>query len=48
MRLRLGPLFLNPTVALTNAGVDDNVFNEADSAVPQSDFTLTLTPATDV
>jgi len=48
VRLRLGPLFLNPTIALTNAGVDDNVFNEADSASPQSDFTLTLTPATDV
>ena len=23
-RLRFGPLFLNPTIALTNAGVDDD------------------------
>jgi hypothetical protein len=46
-RLRLGPLFLNPTLSLTNAGVDDNVFNDPKSASPQSDVTLTATPKTD-
>jgi hypothetical protein len=48
VRMRIGPLFINPTLALTNAGVDDNVFNEADSASPKKDFTVTVTPATDL
>jgi hypothetical protein len=43
--LRFGPLTVNPTIALTNAGVDANVFN---STQPQSDFTMTVTPATDL
>lgn len=47
VRARLGPLLLNPTFALTNAGVDTNVFNEADAASPERDFTITLTPAVD-
>ena len=47
-RLRLGPFWLNPTIALTNAGIDTNVFNEPDSLNPKSDFTFTLTPQTDV
>jgi hypothetical protein len=46
-RVRLGPLYLNPTIALANLGVDDNVFNSPDQSSPQSDLTLTLTPATD-
>lgn len=48
VRVRLGPLSLNPSIALTNAGVDTNVFNEADSTTPEKDFTLTVTPKTDV
>src|SRR5687768_12949697 len=48
VRTRVGPFYLNPTVALTNAGVDENVFNEADSLEPRSDFTMTLTPASDI
>ncbi|HXI31274.1 MAG TPA: hypothetical protein VNG89_22710, partial [Vicinamibacterales bacterium] len=28
VRVRLGPLWMNPTIALTNIGVDNNVFNE--------------------
>jgi len=47
-RLRLGPFWLNPAIALTNAGIDTNVFNEPDSQHPKSDFTFTLTPQTDV
>jgi len=44
--MHLGPLFVNPTIALTNAGVDTNVFNEATQDSPKEDFTLTLAPAT--
>jgi|SRR6185369_2905178 len=48
VRMRLGPMFVNPTIALTNAGMDTNVFNEATQDSPKQDFTLTVTPATDV
>jgi putative beta-barrel porin BBP2 len=48
VRVRLGPLLLNPTLALTNAGVDENVFNDPTSTVPKKDFTLTVTPSTDL
>lgn len=44
-RMQFGPLRVNPSIALTNAGVDNNVFN---SPVPQSDFTMTLTPRADM
>ena len=46
VRMRIGPLFINPTLALTNAGIDTNVFNE--STNPKRDFTTTITPATDL
>lgn len=39
---------MNPTLALTNAGVDANVFNEPDQQVPKRDFAITVTPATDL
>ena len=45
VRWTFGPLLVNPRVALTNAGVDDNVFNEPDALGPVSDFTMTVTPA---
>jgi hypothetical protein len=48
VRVRMGPLFVNPTLALTNAGVDNNVFNDADSDSPKEDFTMTVTPAVDL
>lgn len=35
---------MNPTIALTNVGVDTNVFNANDASRPESDFTTTLTP----
>lgn len=47
-RVRLGPLALSPTLALVNAGVDNNVFNDPDQLTPKSDFTMTLRPATDL
>jgi hypothetical protein len=42
MPFRFGPLGLNPTLAVTNFGVDDNIFN--DSTDPKKDFTMTVTP----
>jgi hypothetical protein len=48
VRVRIGPLWMNPTVSLTNLGVDQNVFNDPDSVTPKQDFTVTATPNTDV
>src|SRR5437867_6344612 len=48
VRVRIGPLSLNPTFALTNAGIDTNIFNEPDQLAPKRDFTMTVTPATDL
>jgi hypothetical protein len=45
-RFHLGPLGLTPSVAVTNVGVDSNVFNEADN--PKSDTTAAIGPATDL
>ena len=42
MPIRLGPIGLNPTLAVTNFGIDDNIFNEATD--PKRDFTMTVTP----
>jgi hypothetical protein len=47
-RMRFGPLYLNPTIALSNLGIDDNVFNETEEEGPKRDFTMTVTPAADV
>ena len=46
--IRFGPLSLKSTIALSNLGVDSNVFNEADADQPESDFTMTFSPNTDV
>ncbi len=46
VRVRIGPLFLNPTLNLSNAGRDTNVFNAPTN--PQEDFTVTITPAADI
>ena len=46
VRMRIGPLFINPTLNLSNAGRDTNVFN--DSKNPQEDVTVTISPATDL
>ena len=40
--MRFGPLALRPTIALSNAGVDTNVFNSSDNA--HGDFTMTFAP----
>ena len=46
--MRLGPLRVKPTIALTNIGIDNNVFNQPDDLNPKSDFTFTVTPAADL
>jgi hypothetical protein len=45
-RHRQGPVAANPELALTNLGVDTNVFNEPTNA--KSDFVLGVRPGTDV
>jgi hypothetical protein len=47
VRVRIGPLMMNPTVSLTNIGIDQNVFNEPASKNPKHDFTFTVKPTTD-
>jgi hypothetical protein len=47
-RVRIGPLWVNPGIALTNLGVDTNVFDEPAEKSPKRDFTATITPKTDV
>jgi hypothetical protein len=42
-RIRIGPFFLQPTISITDAGVDTNVFNSSDQ--PEQDFTITIVPA---
>jgi hypothetical protein len=46
VHVRIGPLWLNPAITLSNLGFDDNVFNE--QATPKKDFTFTITPRTDL
>lgn len=43
-RIRIGPLQVNPTISLTNIGVDQNVFNEPPEDEPKEDFTATIVP----
>lgn len=42
MPIHAGPVGLRPSLSVTNAGVDSNVFNSADH--PQDDFTATIVP----
>jgi hypothetical protein len=42
-RFRLGPLRFTPSIALTNMGIDDNVFNDA--LDPKQDTTAAVGPA---
>ena len=47
-RVHLGPLAFSPAISLTNAGVDNNVFNAPSDASPKSDFTMTVQPKVDL
>jgi hypothetical protein len=46
VRVRIGPLWMKPSLALTNLGVDNNVFN--DETDQKKDFTFTVSPRTDL
>src|SRR5262249_60153427 len=47
VRVRIGPLLMDPRISLTNVGVDDNVFNDPANKDPKKDFTFTLMPVSD-
>jgi hypothetical protein len=47
VRVRIGPLMMNPMVSITNVGIDHNVFNEPADKAPKEDFTFTVTPLSD-
>lgn len=44
VRIRIGPVWVNPTISLPNIGVDTNVFNDPTSVAPRKDFTVTASP----
>ncbi len=48
VRVRIGALWMNPTIAISNIGVDQNVFNDPPDRQPKEDFTATLTPKVDL
>jgi len=48
VRVRLGPLWMSPSIGLTNMGIDNNVFNDPPGKNPKKDFTFTLTPRTNL
>jgi hypothetical protein len=47
VRMKIGPVLMNPRLELKNLGVDTNVFNDPEDQNPKSDFTFTLTPMLD-
>ena len=47
-RVRLGPLWMNPTISMPNVGIDTNVFNETPTVTPQRDVTATVSPKIDL
>jgi hypothetical protein len=48
VRVRIGPLWMNPSVSMPNMGIDTNVFNDPSAATPRRDFTITVSPKTDL
>jgi hypothetical protein len=47
VRVRIGPLMMNPTISVSNIGIDHNVFNDPPDKSPKQDFTVTVTPLSD-
>jgi hypothetical protein len=45
IKVRFGPVILDPSLTIGNVGEDGNVFN--DSTEPKRDFTMTVTPRTE-
>ena len=48
VRVRIGPLWLNPSISLPNVGIETNVFNDPPNVVPKKDFTVTVAPKTEL
>lgn len=48
VRVRIGPLWMNPRIEVPNIGIDTNVFDDPADANPKRDFTATVTPTTDI
>ena len=48
VRMRIGPLYLNPTISVTNLGVDTNVFNDPSDQNPKRDVTFVVEPRADL
>jgi len=48
VRVRLGPLWLSPTVSMPNLGIDTNVFNDPLNVTPKRDVTFDLLPKTEL
>ena len=47
VRVRIGPLMMNPTISISNVGIDHNVFNDPPDKAPKQDFTFTVVPLSD-
>lgn len=47
VKVRIGPLMMNPTISIGNIGIDQNVFNDPPDQIPKRDFTATVTPLSD-
>jgi hypothetical protein len=48
VRVRIGPFWLNPTISMPNMGIDTNVFHDPPNVPQKRDFTITLSPRTDL
>ena len=48
VKVRFGPLWINPIISLNNIGIDRNVFNDPPTVAAREDFTFTVTPSTDL
>ena len=48
VRVRIGPLWMNPTISMPNIGIDTNVFRDPPNLTPKRDFTVTVSPKTEL
>jgi hypothetical protein len=48
VHVRIGALWVDPSISLTNLGIDTNVFNDPPDQSPKQDFTLNVIPAVDL
>jgi len=48
VRVRLGPVWMNPRLEFKDIGIDTNVFNDPPDQNPKRDFTATVSPTLDM